>query len=239
MNLKVLSYNIHKGRAFFSRNSTWDLLHDLFFEVKPDIIFLQEFLHDPKSELLLEKLADDLWPHHSFGQNATMGDFHYGNAILSRFPIQSTLNYDISNHPLERRGLLHARVQPFENFNLHLFCTHLDLTHVGRKIQLRKIKKTLKDITLESDPVLLAGDFNDWKNSLHPEIEKHLETKEAFYSLHGRLMPTSPSIYPVLALDRVYFKGLELKSGKILSNKLLQFKSDHLPIVTEFEVRNT
>lgn len=233
--LKILSYNIHKGKAFFSRKNTWQLLEELLKMVDPDIVFLQEFLHGPEAQMLLEMMANELWPHHSYGQNAAMGDYHYGNAIISKLPLLNTQNTNISNHALEKRGLLYARIQPTHERNLHLFCTHLDLLERGRKKQLVKIKHELQSIIPTGDPFILAGDFNDWSNTLDPLVRESLQVDEVFLKLIGKPMPTSPSILPVFALDRIYYRGVEPRSAAILNNHHLRIGSDHLPILSEFE----
>lgn len=233
--IKTLSYNVHKGRSFFLRHRTWNALDNLVHAVEPDIIFLQEFLIEPQAERLLEKFADKLWPHYSFGQNATTGDYHYGNAILSKFPFVETHSTDISNSRLERRGLLYGKVK-IEDKNLFLFCSHLDLTYKGRQKQIHKIKQVTSTLTEDGDRMILAGDFNDWDNRLHGEIEKSLNCREVSAVLNGYLMATSPSIYPQFALDRVYFRNMKALSNKVLSNRNLRILSDHLPVVSELEM---
>lgn len=235
MVIKVLSYNIHKGRSFFLRHRTWGALDKLVHQVEPDIIFLQEFLCEPQAEKLLEKFADKLWPHYSFGQNATMGDYHYGNAILSRYPIIETYSTDISTNPREKRGILYGKIN-IKHKDIFLFCSHLDLTYKGRKKQVAKIQKLTSEITKRSDSVILAGDFNDWDERIHPEITSKLHLKEASLHINKNLAPTSPSIYPKFSLDRIYFKNVEAISCEVLTNKNLKILSDHLPIVFEFKI---
>ncbi len=235
MNIKVLSYNIHKGRSFFLRHRTWSVLEKLVNEVEPDIIFLQEFLIEPQTERLLEKFADKMWPHYSFGQNATTGNFHYGNAILSKYPFIETQSTDISTNTLEKRGVLYGKIN-IEGKDLFLFCSHLDLTQKGRNFQIQKISQVTEALTESKDRMILAADFNDWTNSLHPLIQETLNCYEASEAVYGFLKPTSPSIFPKFSLDRVYFRNLKPISTVVLSSRFLRIQSDHLPIVCEFEL---
>jgi endonuclease/exonuclease/phosphatase family metal-dependent hydrolase len=232
--MRVLSYNIHKGRAFLSRRKTWKLIEDLLHAVEPDIAFLQEFLREPEAERLLEGMADRMWPHHSFGRNATAGDFHYGNVIISKFPLKRSFNTDISNHALEKRGLLYAEVEPEGARPLHLFCTHLDLSEIGRKRQVYKIEKTIRSLVSSDEDFLLVGDFNDWNRKLDPLIKEKLQVEEAFFSLTGRPLLTSPSLYPMFPLDRLYFRGLKAVNGEVFGHRRFRLSSDHLPLVVEF-----
>lgn len=236
MIIKVLTYNIHKGRSFFLRHRIWDALDALVQSADPDIVFLQEFLIEPQTERLLEKFADRHWPHYSFGQNATMGDYHYGNAILSKFPFLETHTTDISNSSLERRGILYGKVKILESQSLYLFCSHLDLTYNGRRKQVHKIQKITTALTGLDDPVIMAGDFNDWDNRLHKEIEAALNFKEASTSINGSLVATSPSIYPKFSLDRVYYRNLKAISNQVIVSSHLKILSDHLPVFSVLEM---
>jgi endonuclease/exonuclease/phosphatase family metal-dependent hydrolase len=237
MNIKVLSYNIHKGRAFFSRKKIWTAIDELVHLVQPDIVFLQEFLQNADSSQLLEKFADGLWPHCSLGQNATSIQGHeYGNAILSKYPFIKTSNVNISTNTLESRGLLYGKVLVEDKFPLHLFCTHLDLTASGRYKQFKKIKDLIRLEAKKNEKLILAGDFNDWNYEIHRKIREELKFEEVFENLKGILVPTSPSILPILALDRIYYRGLSPIQALRVFDKKFRFLSDHLPLVAEIDV---
>lgn len=236
MKLRTLSYNVHKGRAFFSRRRNWEALERLLISEQPDVVFLQEFLLEKEASRLLESLADHLWPHHSLGHNATSNGSHYGNAILSRFPLSHTHNTDISTSAFERRGLLYGLAEPKPGKKLHLFCCHLDLTHRGRKLQLSKLRHAVQKLTTPHAPVVLAGDFNDWHEKLHAPLEEGLHVKEAFETLTGKLMPSSPSMYPIFSLDRIYYRRLKPLAGRCLVNDPWHHRSDHLPMTVDFEL---
>lgn len=237
MNVKVLSYNIHKGRAFFSRKKIWGAIDELVHLVQPDIVFLQEFLQNDDSAQLLEKFADSLWPHCSLGQNATSNRGHeYGNAILSKYPFSKTSNSNISTNSMESRGLLYGKVMVENKYPLHLFCTHLDLTANGRYKQIKKIQELISLEAKKNERLILAGDFNDWNLEIHKKIKEEMDLQEVFESLKGILVPTSPSILPVLALDRIYYRGLNPVQALRVFDKKFRFLSDHLPLVAEIDV---
>jgi endonuclease/exonuclease/phosphatase family metal-dependent hydrolase len=46
----------------------------------------------------------------AYGRNANYLHGHHGNAFLSRFPILRRDHLDVSDHVLERRGVLHCVV---------------------------------------------------------------------------------------------------------------------------------
>ena len=112
--IRVVSYNIHKGRsATGSRESLSDLRLGLY-GLRPDLLFLQEVQgrNELHSQLHAqhESLGAALCMNTAYGCNAVRAQTDHGNALLSRFPILEHENQDISDHKLEQRGLLHALV---------------------------------------------------------------------------------------------------------------------------------
>ena len=53
-------------------------------------------------------LDGELTQDPAYGMNAVYPHGHHGNAILSRWTIDQFTNHDVSDHALEKRGLLHA-----------------------------------------------------------------------------------------------------------------------------------
>jgi endonuclease/exonuclease/phosphatase family metal-dependent hydrolase len=234
--LKILSYNVHKGRTYLSRNKFWHLLQELLMQVRPDIIFLQEFFREPESEKLLKELAEQLWKHHSYGHNVTVGDYHYGNAILANVAMGPSFNLNISTNTWEKRGLLYTSIETPDKTTVHLVCTHLNLTTAGRLFQLKLVRDFIDKNIPTGAPVILAGDFNDWNETLHPLIEKQFNMRDALTTFNGRKIATFPSVLPVFVLDRIYYRRFRVLSGDRLLNRQLRFQSDHLPITTTLEL---
>jgi endonuclease/exonuclease/phosphatase family metal-dependent hydrolase len=234
--LKVVSYNLHKGRSFFLRNRIWEQLADLIINVDPDIVFLQEFYRESQAEKMLERLADQLWPYHAYGQNAFAGDYHYGNAILSKFPMESVKNIDISTHRWEQRGALYAKIKAADTTNVHLFCTHFDLSSWGRRLQAQKLNAFIEAQTLQEDLVLLGGDFNDWDQKLNDYFSQ-IGLEDSYLKINGFHAKTCPGFFPVLALDRIFFRGLILKNAAVINHANWLRMTDHLPVTADFNFK--
>ncbi|MGH2469445.1 MAG: endonuclease/exonuclease/phosphatase family protein, partial [Chloroflexota bacterium] len=133
---------------------------------------------------------------------------HHGNAILTRLPLQRCRNVDLSLSRWEHRGLLHAVLElPATPAPLHVISTHLNLRNGHRKRQLELIRGYLEAEVPAGDPVILAGDFNDWRRRAAAGLAADLS--EAFVALHGQPARTFPSFFPVLRLDRVFARNLE------------------------------
>lgn len=242
--LKVLSYNIHKGFALGNREFTLPAIRDAVAELQPDVVFLQEVLgkHDKHARRYkswpalpqYEYIARDVWPHIAYGKTAVYDHGHHGNAILSKYPIVSYENIDISTNPVETRGLLHVVLDVAGARNpVHCVCVHLNLLRRGREQQLRQICSRIVTSVGPTDPVIVAGDFNDWQRRASGILTRELGVKEVFFNLHGQYAMTFPTKYPLLTLDRVYSRGLSAIGGQILLGEPWDGLSDHAPLLAE------
>jgi endonuclease/exonuclease/phosphatase family metal-dependent hydrolase len=237
--LKILSYNIHKGVCYYSRKVVLDELRKSIRSTNADIVFLQEVMGLEKRASVasqFEYLADELWPHHAYGKNAVYQRGHHGNAILSKFPIEHYHNIDISTNPLEKRGLLHAKVKVPKFGLLDLFCLHLDLLERGRVQQVKTVTERLQSM-INSEPAIIAGDFNDWRMRISERFNNSMGFHEAGLKHLGRHAKTFPSVRPTWALDRIYYRGLQLKNYEVLRDGGWQSLSDHLAVTATFQNR--
>lgn len=85
-------------------------------------------------------------------------------------------------------------------------------------------------------PLILAGDFNDWNGRLGRRLESDLALQEAFRSSHGQYARTWPSNWPMLQMDRIYFRGLKLEECKCFTGLPWKRLSDHAPLYAKFEL---
>lgn len=240
--LKVLSYNIHKGFDFFGRNFVIDEMREAIHDVHADIVFLQEVQehHDRRFEVndgalrsKLEFLADSLWPHFAYGKNAVYTRGHHGNAILSKYPFSFWENIDVTTHSLQRRGILHGIIEIDSAQPLHLICLHFDLFERGREKQLAHLCRHIQEKIPSDAPLLVVGDFNDWRGSATHHLEKELDLREVFQATQGHHVGTFPSWFPILRLDRIYYRGLQCLEGRKLHGPPWSRLSDHVALYAE------
>ncbi|MFA5609484.1 MAG: endonuclease/exonuclease/phosphatase family protein, partial [Alcaligenes sp.] len=175
--IRVVSYNIHKGRsASGKRESLADLRLGLY-GLSPDLLFLQEVQGRNQLQGSLdaqhESLAAALRMNTAYGCNVVRPHTDHGNALLSRFPILQYENQDISDHRMEQRGLLHAVVD-VSGRPVHCIVVHLGLFNSGRVRQVQALLDRIKRIVPADEPLLIAGDFNDWNNRLAPIFVQQL-----------------------------------------------------------------
>jgi endonuclease/exonuclease/phosphatase family metal-dependent hydrolase len=236
--LRVATYNIHKGFSQFNRRMVVHELRDRLRALDADLVFLQEVqgLHLGHAERhedwpdapQHEFLAEDVWPAAAYGRNAIYDHGHHGNAILSRFPILNQHNQDVTHLRFERRGLLHCALEaPALAQPLHCVCVHLSLFGRSRRRQIDALASRLEGVVPADAPLIIAGDFNDWRNRAHDLLAERLGMAEVFGGAVGRPPRSFPSALPVLRLDRIYVRGFEIESTEVHFGQPWSRISDH------------
>ena len=241
LRLHVVTYNIHKGFSQFHQHMVVHELRDQLRELGPEIVFLQEVqgkhsrharnIDNWPEEPQHDFLAEDVWQSNAYGSNVAYGHGHHGNAILSRFPIEHVHNQDVTQMRFERRGLLHCAITaPGFPHAIHCVCVHLSVFARSRRKQLDALAGYLEDRLDPGLPLIIAGDFNDWRNEADLLLAKRLGLVEAFGGTWGDLESPGrsfPSKRPVLRLDRIYVRGFSIEQAEIFSGAPWSRISDH------------
>ena len=180
-----------------------------------------------------EVLADGVWPQHAYGRNAVATGGHHGNALLSRHPVTTWRNVDASVGQAEPRGLLHCAIDLGMERELHAVCVHLGLRESHRQHQLGLLCRLIADEMPPHAPLVVAGDFNDWRELADARLRRDAGLHSVF-ALRGSAGPkTFPARWPMLRLDRIYVRGLNVQSACALSSRPWPHLSDHLPLLAE------
>jgi len=247
--IRVLTYNIHKGYCSGNRRFVLEAMRERIAETGADLVFLQE-IHGTAIKSAAKKrrfsypeqphfeyLADQAWPHYAYGRNAIYRKGDHGNAILSMFPITGWENIDVSMFPRSSRSILHGIIEPpGRDIRLHALCVHLGLLEQERREQLKALTKRIDAHVPHDEPLIIAGDFNDWRQRAERHLSTDLELAELFVTLKGRHARTYPVWAPVLPVDRIYYRGLEPRSCERLSRGHWRDLSDHAALLGVFEI---
>ncbi|WP_317204354.1 endonuclease/exonuclease/phosphatase family protein [Janthinobacterium sp.] len=265
MKIRVATYNIHKGVSAVRGLPRVHALKQAIGLFEAEVVFLQEVQgrHDRNAaQFGAESQGHKHWPetaqheffagagqHAAYGMNAVYDHGHHGNALLSAYPIASSRNHDVSDHAYEQRGILHCVLQT-PDAEVHCYVVHLGLFESGRGRQTEALIEAVLASAPAGEPVIIAGDFNDWRNNLSDKLRKALGVVEVFdqrdsRSALGDLVRqmarrpaaapaparTFPAALPWFRLDRIYVRGFKVETAQVMHGSLWAKLSDHAPIV--------
>ena len=247
--LRVATYNIHKGVRGLGPAKRLEI-HNLgrgISALQADLVCLQEvrlFHHREARRFQRTHLgwpeggqADFLAPEGyevAYRTNAVTRHGEHGNALLSRWPLGDIGHHDVSDHRFEQRGLLHVPVA-WAGETVHVVVAHFGLVHASRVRQVQRLARVLREEVPRDEPLLVAGDFNDWAERLDvPMTEIGLTRARSKTGLRAAA-PTFPALAPVFALDRVYVRGFRCRATHVPRGMAWARMSDHLPLVVELE----
>ena len=244
LTVRVLTVNTHKGFAAWNRRFVLPELREAVRQVNADIVFLQEVqgVHELHSTRIAhwppsphyEFLADEIWPQFAYGRNAVYPSGHHGNAVLSKYPIVEHTNHDVSVGPQEARGLLHCTIRvPGKGIELHAICAHLGLAEAHRQRQLELLCHIVATEVPAHAPLVVAGDFNDWRDRAHRVLDRCSGLHEIFVGAEGRAARTFPARFPMLRLDRIYVRNARATRPFALGRHPWSRLSDHAPLAAE------
>ena len=123
---------------------------------------------------------------------------------------------------------LHTEVQ-VAGQTVHVLVVHLGLIPGSRERQVVQLQAYMAREIPNHEPVLVAGDFNDWGSHL-----TRLLAQGGLHEFVGPRTPTYPSRLPLSQLDHVYARGLRPVSTMVPRGRIWRQMSDHLPLVAEF-----
>jgi endonuclease/exonuclease/phosphatase family metal-dependent hydrolase len=231
---RVMTYNIHHGEGTDGKLDL-ERIAALIKAEQVDIVALQEVDRGTERTAkrdLARELAELTGMQHVFGKNIDFQGGEYGNAILSRFPIQEHVHtrYRVSISG-EQRGLLLATVRVHDR-ELLVANTHLDFKKEDEE-RLANVAEALGILAERrgNRPVIFCGDFNAPPGSptYKAVIEKLVDCWPLAGEGHGF---TIPSQWPAARIDYLFID----KESKLVPRKAWvprSIASDHLPVVVE------
>ena len=238
--VRVLTYNIHKCIGGLDGKYRPERVAEVIAHYDPDVAFLQEVDHGVKrsghhdqADVLAKLLK---YRHHAHVPNVKVpGGGWYGNAILSKFPLQGVSAIDLTLPPKKVRSALHASCRMrlgHRTRTVHLLCMHLGLSGIERNHQLKVLMASPAFQHIhERAPVIFAGDFNDVWGTLGSRIL----APAGFRTL--RLPRTFPAYAPLRPIDAIHVRGsIEMLETRASRLELARQASDHLPLIAELRV---
>ncbi len=218
--LNIAVWNIYKQKKLNWQPVLTDLTQNndlvLLQEAKLNLTF-QQYLEENKFHVVMAKgfrlMNVPMGVMNVSTQAANEACAYQTTEPLIRFA-KSTL---VSRYPLSTREQLLV-------INLHGINFDVRLTSFEAQF-----KQILSKVTAHRGPVILAGDFNTWRDGrldIVKQLAHGLRLEEAQYKVDFRKRVFG------LPLDHLYYRGLRLVSA----NSDQTTASDHNPIQTQFEL---
>jgi endonuclease/exonuclease/phosphatase family metal-dependent hydrolase len=234
--IRLLTLNAHQGFRAHRRHSALLRIREALRATDTDLVFLQEVGVAGGTDVPVhqyEVLAEDAWPQHAYGRNAVWSGGHHGNALLSKYPIVEWRNVDVSTGRAEPRGMLHCVIEaPQLRRPLHAICVHLALRESHRRRQVEQLLKFTEDAVPGDAPLVVAGDFNDWRERAHERLMRDGRMEEIHAAATGRPARTFPERWPILRVDRIYVRYLRHRPLGLARHAWSKL-SDHAPLAGE------
>ena len=246
--LSVLSYNIETDDGDWPARFAYILEEVRAMDV--DVIGLQEVIQRTDLDNQAMQMADSLGFYYYFDSVDDEGrDQRFGNAIVSRYPIEETSSRTLEPLDQYRKGL-HARLD-VEGNTVDVYTTHLHHVGLDHDIRMIQIDDFLDfiDETSSGEYIFVTGDFNanpDWEETklmyddftdVYPLFhENHLDPE------HGTLNPRLG--HQQRRIDYVFFNKASIDQLVPLSAEIIldkehenpDMESDHFGVFAQFEL---
>lgn len=229
-NLKVMAYNIHHANPPSKPNFIdMEAIAKVIMASDPDLVALQEVdVNSRRSGIDLnqaKELARLTGLNYYFKQSIPFQGGGYGNAILSKFPIEDSFFLQLSAEVgTEPRAILGVQITLPGNKKIKFASTHLDFSSATNSAQ--QAKEVTAYFEKESIPVIIAGDFNAVIGS---EAINSID-KTFARTCAGECPPTIPVDKPTKAIDFIFFKpqnAFTVSHHEVIPET---YASDHLPV---------
>jgi len=235
--VRVMTYNIH-GCVGMDGILDPGRIARLVARYQPDLVALQELDVNRKRSGSLDQaqlIARHLKMHFHFHPSFELEEGAYGNAILSRLPMQlvrAAALPTLAGRQLEPRGALWVSVQAGSG-EIQLINTHLGLNGRERLLQTEALlsEDWLGDC---SGPVVLCGDFNAFPRSkVWKRLTSSLRDVQVEADNH-KPRGTYSGLYPKARIDHLFIgTGLEVASVRVPAGEMARMASDHLPLICD------
>jgi endonuclease/exonuclease/phosphatase family metal-dependent hydrolase len=235
LRLRVLSYNIHHAEGVDGRLDV-ERIAEVIRSAEPDIVALQEVDQSVRRSGNVDQpaeLAKLTGMEVAFGANITLQSGHYGNAILSRYPLAAQENHLLPNlNEGEQRGVLLAQIQhPRLGQPLLVLATHFDhrADPSERVASADAVNRLVEKYA--NTPALLIGDLNA---TMESETLQRLLANWKSANPENPL-PTIPVANPQRQIDFILYRPEG--RWKVIDVRVIEESqaSDHRPIVATLE----
>lgn len=232
--IRVLSYNIHHGVGI-DKKLDLERIAKVIKSASPDIVSLQEvdqIVGRSDGIDQAKELARLTNMNFVFGSAIKLGRGHYGNAVLTKLPIEESETISLPGQELRSALCVTLRTSDKSSAGKFLFiATHLDNHRKESRIKSASLIEELFDSD-KNLPAILAGDLN----TVHGSPVMMAVEKTWSDATNKKDLFTAPAKNPFKQID--YILCRPLKRWKVLETKVLDeaVASDHRPILAVLQL---
>jgi endonuclease/exonuclease/phosphatase family metal-dependent hydrolase len=240
LRLRIMSYNVHRCIGCDGLLAP-QRIAEVIAQYEPDVVALQELdvghartRHADQPEVLAQALNMQYFFHPA----VEAANERYGDAVLSRLPLQLIRAAPLPTLPkrprLERRGALWVAVT-WHGRTVQLVNTHLGLLRSERLAQVNALlgPEWLGHAACTA-PRVCCGDFNAWPGTVaYGRLRRVLHDAQKRRRLIWR-RNTYPSRFPFVCIDHVFHSpDLAVTAVGVPRTRLTRVASDHLPVIVD------
>ena len=244
-NLRIATYNVH-GCVGMDRQRSEARIAEVIAQLSVDIVGLQELDLRRRRSACVDQtgmIAEQLGWHSHFHPAMRRDDEHYGNAVLSRYPLSFRRAAELpGTAPFfcrENRAAIEVDVET--NIGaVHIINTHLGLGWRERLLQAQLFTSAEWHAAIAGNaPLILLGDFNSLPGSgPYRALTRHLRNVRELVRA-TRPIGTFPTWFPALAVDHIFVNAaLHPVSLTVHRSPAARIASDHFPLVAEVRPTN-
>lgn len=239
--LRIMTYNVHSCVGLDGRVSPARIAR-LIAQFDPDVVALQELdVRQVRTGQVdqAHEIARDLEMDFHFHPTLHLEEGHFGNAVLSRYPMRLVKAESLPRYglALEPRGALWVEID-VGGVPLQVVNTHLGLVAGERLAQIEMLLGAawLGEAALRG-PVVLCGDLNSSPRSpVYRRLVARLRDVQTGLVKH-RPKRTFFSRYPLTRIDHVFVdRTIEVLKADVPRGELARRASDHLPVVVDLQL---
>jgi endonuclease/exonuclease/phosphatase family metal-dependent hydrolase len=235
VDVRIATYNIHRSRGM-DRRTMPARVAEVIREMNADVVALQEVIGaGPNGLGQAEEIGAAVgmgWVMHSVRM---LRGHHFGNVVLSRFPVVHHGHYDLSWRTCEERACQRVDLELEAGGLLHVYNVHLGTAVLERRYQAARLAAFVHDHRVRGTKVIL-GDFNEWMKGLATKTLSSL-FQSINIAQHLKRRRTYPGLFPVLHLDHIYYEGdVTVRKLELVRTRQALIASDHLPLVADLRI---
>jgi hypothetical protein len=229
--LRVLSYNIHHGRG---TDGVVDLerIAGVIRDSAADVVLLQEVDDRTDRTDRIDQTAElgrFTGLHAEFGRQIDYQGGRYGQAILSRTPLEEPRVHVLPGDPDRETRIAFAVRTAVAGRSLVIVGTHLHHRDPAARLEQAR---AIEALDLGAGPAILGGDLN-----AVPGSEPLAALLASWRSTTAEPQPTFPAGSPTRQIDFILYRAagvLDAGETRVLAEPEA---SDHRPILAEFRLR--